>query len=63
MPVVHHRGRLGRMLHSALGFLGLEATIVLYGLIVVGPLALVAGLAWGLTRARRRREERRLLAA
>jgi hypothetical protein len=63
VPVVHHRGRLGRMLHSAVGFLGLEGTIVLYALIVAGPLALVAGLVWGLARLRRRREEQRLLTA
>jgi hypothetical protein len=62
-PVPHHRGRLGRMVHSAVGFLGLEATIALYALIVVGPLLVVAALAWGLSRARRRRDERRLLAA
>jgi hypothetical protein len=63
VPLAHHHGRLGRMVHSAIGFLGLEATIALYGLIVVGPLALLAAVAWGLTRARRRRDERRLLAA
>jgi hypothetical protein len=63
VPVPHHRGRLGRMVHSAVGFLGLEATIALYALIVVGPLLVVAALAWGLSRARRRRDERRLLAA
>src|SRR5438046_2672175 len=63
VPVAHPRGRLGRMVHSAVGFLALEATIALYALIVVGPLALLAAFAWGLARARRRREERRLLAA
>ncbi len=63
VPVVHHRGRLGRMLHSAVGFLGLEGTIVLYALIVIGPLALVVALVWGLARLRRRREEQRLLTA
>jgi hypothetical protein len=63
VPVPHRRGRLGRMLHYAAGFLGLEATIVLFALIVAGPLALAAALAWGLARARRRRDERRLLAA
>ena len=57
VPVAHPRGRLGRMVHSAVGFLALEATIV------VGPLALLAAFAWGLARTRRRREERRLLAA
>ena len=63
VPATHHRGRLGRMLHSALGFLGLEATIALYALIVVSPFALLAALAWFLARLRRRRDEQRLLAA
>jgi hypothetical protein len=63
VPVVHHRGRLGRMLHSAVGFLGLEGTIVLYALIVAGPLVLAAVAVWGLARLRRRREEQRLLTA
>jgi len=58
----HRRGRLGRMLHSALGFLGLEGTIALYVLIVISPLALAAALVALLLRARRRREEDRLLA-
>jgi len=62
-PVSHHRGRLGRMLHSALGFLGLEAMIALYALIVISPFALLAALAWLLARLRRRRDEHRLLAA
>ncbi len=62
-PVAHHRGRLGRMLHSAIGFLGLEGTIALYALIVAGPLVLAAALIWGLARLRRRREEQRLLTA
>jgi hypothetical protein len=62
VPATHHRGRLGRMLHSALGFLGLEATIALYALIVVSPFALLAALAWFLARLRRRRDEQRLLA-
>jgi hypothetical protein len=57
------RGRTSRMLHSAVGFLGLEGMVVLYALIVISPLALLAGLGWGLARARRRRDERRLLAA
>ena len=38
VPIPHHRGRLGRMVHSAIGFLGLEGTIVLYALIVVSPI-------------------------
>jgi hypothetical protein len=61
--VPHHRGRVGRMVHSAVGFLALEATVALYVLIVAAPFLLLGGLAWGLNRARRRREERRLLAA
>jgi hypothetical protein len=59
---VPHRGHLSRMLHSALGFLGLEAMVVLYALIVISPLVLLGGLAWALTRLRRRRDEERLLA-
>jgi len=58
-----HRGRIGRMVHSAVGFLALEATVALYALIVLGPFLLLGALAWGLNRARRKREERRLLAA
>ena len=45
-PVAHPRGRLGRMVHGAVGFLALEAIIVLYALIVISPLALLAALAW-----------------
>jgi len=63
VPVTHHRGRLGRMLHSALGFLGLEAMVALYALIVISPFAVLAALAWFLARLRRRRDEQRLLAA
>jgi hypothetical protein len=55
---VAHRGRLGRMLHSAVGFLALEAMIALYALIVISPLALIAGLVW----LWRRRSTDRLLA-
>jgi len=58
VPVPHHRGRLGRMVHSAVGFLGLEGTIALYALIVLSPAALVAALVWSLREARRRRDER-----
>ena len=61
--VVHHRGRLGRMLHSAVGFLALEGTIVLYALVLLSPLVLLAALLWWARTARRRRDERRLLAA
>ena len=59
----HKRGHLSRMLHSALGFLGVEAMVALYALIVISPFAVLAGLAWALTRARRRRDEKRLLTA
>jgi hypothetical protein len=43
---VHHRGRIGRIVHSAVGFLALEAIVALFALIVVSPIALVAGLLW-----------------
>jgi hypothetical protein len=58
-PVVRHQGRLGRMMHSAVGFLALEGIILLYALIVISPLALVAAAVW----AWRRRSVERLLAA
>jgi Domain of unknown function (DUF4349) len=58
-PVPHERGRVGRMLHSAVGFLALEGVVALYVLIVVSPLALVGALIW----AWRRRSIERLLAA
>jgi hypothetical protein len=58
-PVAHHQGRLGRMMHSAVGFLALEGIILLYALIVISPLALVAAAVW----AWRRRSVERLLAA
>jgi hypothetical protein len=58
VPVAHHRGQLGRMVHGAVGFLGLEGTIVLYALIVLSPIALVAAMLWGLREARRRRDEK-----
>jgi hypothetical protein len=43
---VHHRGRIGRIVHSAVGFLALEAIVALFALIVVSPIALVAGALW-----------------
>jgi hypothetical protein len=62
--VTHHpRGRFGRLLGSAAGFLALEGIIVLYALIVLSPLVLLGGLAWWLLRERRRREERLLASA
>lgn len=57
-PVPHPRGQLGRMVHSAVGFLGLEGTAVLYAVIVLSPVALLAALGWSLREARRRRDER-----
>ena len=45
-PVPHPRGRIGRMVHSAVGFLALEGIILLYALIVVSPFAVVAALLW-----------------
>ena len=58
-PIPHERGRIGRMLHSAVGFLALEGVVALYVLIVVSPLVLVGSLVW----AWRRRSIERLLAA
>jgi hypothetical protein len=57
--VPHRRGRIGRMLHSAVGFLALEAIIALYALIVISPFAILGALAWFW----RRRSVDRLLAA
>jgi hypothetical protein len=45
-PVPQERGRLSRMLDSALGFLALEGIVVLYALIVISPFALAAFLLW-----------------
>lgn len=56
----HKRGRFGRLLGSAAGFLGLEGIIVLYALIVISPLVLIGGLGWWVVRERRRREDRLL---
>ena len=56
---VAHRGRTSRMLHSAVGFLALEAMVALYALIVVSPFALVGALLW----LWRRKSVDRLLAA
>jgi uncharacterized iron-regulated membrane protein len=47
------------MLHSAVGFLALEAMIALYALIVISPIALVGALVW----LWRRKSVDRLLAA
>ena len=58
-----NRSRTDRMVHSARGFLGLEAMVLVYALIVISPLAILVGLGWAVTRLRRRRDEERLLAA
>jgi hypothetical protein len=55
----HKQGRIGRMLHSAVGFLALEGIVILFALIVASPVALVAALIWFW----RRRSVDRLLAA
>jgi hypothetical protein len=55
----HKHGRIGRMFHSAVGFLALEGIVVLFALIVASPFALVAFLIW----LWRRRSVDRLLAA
>ncbi|HVC88131.1 MAG TPA: DUF4349 domain-containing protein [Gaiellaceae bacterium] len=59
----HARGRLSRLLHNAAGFLGLEAVIVLYALIVAIPIVLLIAIVWWLMRERRRREEKLLASA
>ena len=47
-----HRGRLGRMLHSAVGFLALEGMVALFALIVISPVARRARCSCGLVRRR-----------
>jgi hypothetical protein len=59
----HRSDRLDRMLGSAVSFLGLEAVVALYALIVISPLVPLVALVWGATWARRRRDERRLVGA
>src|SRR5581483_2765401 len=56
-PPPQPKSRVDRMLHSAVGFLGLEAMVALYALIVVSPFALAAALVW----LWRRRSVERLL--
>jgi uncharacterized protein DUF4349 len=58
VPLPHHRGRLGRIVHSAVGFLALEAAVALYALIAISPFALLAALLWSVREARRRRDDR-----
>lgn len=55
------RGRLARMLDSAIRFLALEGVVALYVLIVISPFALAGAGWWGFGRLRRRRDEQRLL--
>jgi len=57
----HHRGSVGNALHDAGTILSKEAAVALYILIVVGPLALLAALAWIAVRTGRRYADRRLL--
>jgi hypothetical protein len=54
----HQRGRLGRMLHSAVGFLAIEGLVLLFALIVASPVAFVLGVLW---LVRRRATERLLV--
>jgi hypothetical protein len=56
-----HRGPLGRALHDAGNILAKEASWGLYALIVLGPILLLAFLAWLLVRGGRRLSDRRLL--
>lgn len=42
----HHRGRLGRMLHDAVGFLAIEGMVALFALIVASPIAVALALLW-----------------
>ena len=60
--IAHHTktGRFGRLLHNAGDFLAVEGLIVLYALIIVGPIVLIGALAWWIMRERRRREEKLL---
>jgi ribosomal protein L25 (general stress protein Ctc) len=53
----HGRGRVGRMLHSALGFLAIEGLVFLFALIVASPIVLALGVVWFV----RRRATERLL--
>jgi hypothetical protein len=55
--------RWDRGLDRASEILALEAMIVLYALVIVGPLALLALLAWLGRRGLRRRQDEQLLAA
>ena len=59
--VPHHKGRVGRTLSSAGGFLVSELAWLLYALIVIGPIAILAAAAVLAVRAARRRSDARLL--
>jgi hypothetical protein len=54
-------GRFDRTLDDAGSVLARELEILLYALVVVGPLLAVGGIAIALGRAQRRRSDRRLL--
>ena len=56
-----HRGRLDRTLRDAGSVLAREGEILLYALIVIGPLLLLGGAAVAVARARARRDAERLL--
>jgi hypothetical protein len=56
-----HRGPLGRALHDAGNILAKEASWALYALIVLGPILLIALVAFLLIRSGRRLSDRRLL--
>jgi hypothetical protein len=58
-----HDGRAGRAVHEAVSFLAAAGAVALFLLIAVSPLLLLAAVWLYGTRAYRRREERRLLAA
>ncbi len=57
----HKEGRIERTLGDAVSILALELVFVLYGLIVIAPLALVAAAVFFGARAGRRRANDRLL--
>jgi hypothetical protein len=63
MPVSQRKSRFDHMLGSAAGFLVVEGIVVLYALVVLSPVLVLGGLGWALVRERRRRDDRRLLAA
>jgi hypothetical protein len=61
VAVPHHQGRLEHTVRSAGAFLVRELAWLLYALIVVGPIAVLAGLAVVVLRSARRRSDARLL--